>query len=194
LVRGPRKSGRVGLTFDDGPHPKHTPRVLDVLNQYGVRATFFVIGKQAEHQPALVRRLAAEGHAVGNHSFSHGEPDQTPAELLMDEVEQTRNLLGSLTGIQTNLFRPPKGKVTARKLWKLWRGGQTVVLWNVDPKDFACESGEELHAWFQRRPLCGGDIVLLHDSLPHAAAILPDLIQRTRAAGLEFATIPEWTI
>src|SRR5262249_22133542 len=90
------------------------------------------------------------------------------------------------------LFRPPHGKLTAGKLLRLWRGGQTVVLWNVDPKDFACRTGEELRAWFGRRPLQGGVVVLLHDDRPHAATALPGLIEATRKRGLRFTTPLPW--
>jgi peptidoglycan/xylan/chitin deacetylase (PgdA/CDA1 family) len=86
------------------------------------------------------------------------------------------------------LFRPPHGKVTALKLWDLWRNGQMVVLWNVDPTDFRCGSEDELRLWFEARPPQGGDIVLLHDNVPHAAGVLPELIRSARSRGLTFAT------
>jgi peptidoglycan/xylan/chitin deacetylase (PgdA/CDA1 family) len=192
LVRGPAANGAVCLTFDDGPHPDYTPPLLDVLNQEAVRATFFVIGERAERYPALVRRMAAEGHLIGHHSFTHSEPGRTSARQLLDEVGRTQELLTALVGGPSPWFRPPKGKVTAGKLWRLWRAGQRVVLWNVDPKDYACRSAEEVRAWFARRPLAGGDVVLLHDSHPHAAGVLPQLIEATRRRGLEFVTPQRW--
>jgi peptidoglycan/xylan/chitin deacetylase (PgdA/CDA1 family) len=77
-------------------------------------------------------------------------------------------------------------------LWQLWRAGQTVVLWNVDPKDWACQETDELRAWFQRHVFRGGDIVLMHDDRPHAAEIVPDLSRFVRANGLEFKTLLQW--
>jgi peptidoglycan/xylan/chitin deacetylase (PgdA/CDA1 family) len=192
LLRGPVTDGSVCLTFDDGPHPEHTPRVLEALKQLGVRATFFVIGRHAERYPDLVRRLSAEGHDVGNHSFSHTEPSQTSARQLFDDVSRSRELLTSLLGRAPRLVRPPKGKLTVAKLWGLWRSRQTVVLWNVDPKDYACRSADEVAAWFTSHPLTGGDLVLLHDNHPHAAAVLPGLIADVRRRGLRFVTVSEW--
>jgi peptidoglycan/xylan/chitin deacetylase (PgdA/CDA1 family) len=192
LVRGPAAGGSVCLTFDDGPHPENTPAVLDVLKKEGVSATFFVIGQRAQRYPRLVRRMAAEGHLIGHHSFSHAEPGRTTARQLLEEVGRTQELLARLVGRPSPWFRPPKGKVTARKLWRLWRAGQRVVLWNVDPKDYACRSAAEVRAWFARRPLEGGDVVLLHDSHPHAAGVLPELIHAARRRGLNFVTPARW--
>ena len=192
LVRGPADSGRVCLTFDDGPHPEYTPQVLDVLRDHGVPATFFVIGREAERYPELVRRMAAEGHAVGHHSYCHTAPTLTPARQLVEELRRTDHLLTGLLGTPPHLYRPPHGKVTAAKLWGLWRAGQTVVLWNVDPKDSARPRPEDVRAWFREHPLRGGDIVLMHDNGPHAAAVVPDLIRGASAQGLRFTTPLAW--
>jgi peptidoglycan/xylan/chitin deacetylase (PgdA/CDA1 family) len=182
------------LTFDDGPHPEHTPALLDVLKKEEVGATFFLLGDRARRFPGLVRRIAAEGHLIGHHSYSHSEPRQTSARQLLDEVNRTQELLTTLVGGPSPWFRPPKGKLTAAKLLRLWRAGQTVVLWNVDPKDYSCRSPLEVRAWFNRRPLGGGDVVLLHDSLPYAAEMLTDLIHSTRHRGLSFITPERWIL
>jgi peptidoglycan-N-acetylglucosamine deacetylase len=144
LTRGPRSARSVCLTFDDGPDPEHTPLILDVLKREGVPATFFVVGRRAARHPDLVRRVAAEGHALGHHSYSHSPPEQTSAGRLVAEVGKTGDVLTRIVGFSPALFRPPHGKVTAAKLWGLWRRGMTVVLWNVDPKDFSCGSADEL--------------------------------------------------
>jgi peptidoglycan/xylan/chitin deacetylase (PgdA/CDA1 family) len=192
LVRGPAASASVCLTFDDGPHPEHTPRLLDTLKELGVTATFFVVGQQAERYPNLVRRIAAEGHAVGHHTFYHTDLRRTSARQLAAEVRRTRDLLARLLGKAPNLFRPPHGKLTPAKLWSLWRAGQTVVLWNVDPKDYACRSADQLQAWCEAHPMQAGDLVLMHDDRPHAAMVLPGLIAVARQRGLTFSTIPDW--
>jgi peptidoglycan/xylan/chitin deacetylase (PgdA/CDA1 family) len=192
IVRGPSCTGNVCLTFDDGPHPQHTPRLLDVLKEHGAKATFFMIGRDVEAHPAIVRRALAEGHAVGGHSFTHGEPGATSAKQLVEEADRTERLFEQIIGRRSTLFRPPHGKLTAGKLLRLWRAGQRVVLWNLDPKDFTCRSAAELAGRFSARGLRGGDMVLLHDNVPHAAEILPEIIGSARRNGIEFATVTEW--
>ena len=192
LTRGPTCGESVCLTFDDGPHPEHTPRLLDRLRELGIVATFFVVGEHAARYPDLVRRIVAEGHVVGHHSFSHTEPRLTSARELTGEVRRTLDLLTRLLGEPPTLFRPPKGQLTARKLWCLWRAGQTVVVWNVDPKDYACQSADQVLAWFRSRPLQAGDLVLMHDKRPYATEILPVLLEDTRRCGLSFTTLAEW--
>ena len=192
MVSGPRAATDVCLTFDDGPHPVHTPRLLDVLAECGVKATFFMVGREAERHPQIVRRVAGEGHAVGGHSFSHAAPGETPAAHLAEEVERTERLFEQIIGRRLRLFRPPHGKLTPGKLWRLWRSGQSVVLWNVDPKDFACRSPEELAGKLDGGSLRGGDVVLLHDTVPHAAEVLPGVIAAARRRAVGFATVDEW--
>jgi peptidoglycan/xylan/chitin deacetylase (PgdA/CDA1 family) len=182
----------VCLTFDDGPHPVYTPRVLDALKAAVVPATFFVVGERAERHPDLIRRIVAEGHALGHHSFTHSAPPLTSAGQLLNELYRTQTVLTAAVAQRPKLFRPPHGKLTARKALGLWRQGQTVVLWNVDPKDFARGSADELRAWFRDHPLDGGDIVLLHDNQPHAAGALVELVTATRARGLTFTTPLSW--
>src|SRR5262249_21193654 len=154
--------------------------------------TFFVIGQNAEKYPDLVKRMADAGHLIGHHSFTHSEPAETSAGKLVEEVHRTRELLARVVGNDSRWFRPPHGQLTAGKLWRLFRNRQTVVLWNVDPKDYARSDPEEVWQWFQGRPLQGGDLVLMHDNCPHATEILPDLVAAGRARGLSFETIDKW--
>jgi glycosyltransferase involved in cell wall biosynthesis/peptidoglycan/xylan/chitin deacetylase (PgdA/CDA1 family) len=192
LTHGPARSGAVCLTFDDGPHPEHTPRLLDVLREQRIGATFFVVGRQAERYPDLVRRMASEGHAVGHHSYTHTLPQATSARHLGDEVRRTCALLDHLLGRSPRLFRPPHGHLTTAKLWRLWQARQTIVLWNRDPRDYACPSPALLSRWFERQPLQSGDLVLLHDNRAHASVILPEVAESVRRRGMTFTTIPEW--
>jgi len=192
LWRGPLSSQAICLTFDDGPDPTDTPRLLDVLGKYQVRASFFLIGARAAQHPNVVRRLVDAGHVIGNHSYWHNSPAKVSARALVEEVRQTRELLADLTGKATNLFRPPFGALTIAKLASLWRAGQTVVHWNRNPGD-ACSSAGMLDEWFRDRPPQTGDLVLLHDNHPHARIVLPSVIESVRGRGLEFATLAEWT-
>ena len=192
LVQGPA-DGQVCLTFDDGPHPEHTPRLLDVLARLELRATFFVVGSRVALHRELVRRIVDEGHLLGGHSYTHGPPATTSALELGREVRRTADLLGETVGRVPTHFRPPHGKLTAAKLLALWSQRQSIVLWNVDPKDFACRDAGELAELFASRPLRGGDLVLLHDRAAHAAAVLPELVAAARRHGLGFATVDAWT-
>jgi peptidoglycan-N-acetylglucosamine deacetylase len=191
MVRGPAAGREVALTFDDGPHPEHTPRLLDALAAAGIGATFFVIGREAERSPALVERIVREGHAIGHHSWTHGEPGVTSAPTLLGEVARCRALLADLVGREVNRFRPPKGALTAAKLAGLWRAGQQVVLWSADPRDYALADAAPLRAWATDTAPRGGEIVLLHDNHPHAAAALPALAA-WRDLGCRFVTLDAW--
>ncbi len=192
LLKGPAGCGSICLTFDDGPHPVHTPLLLDALGEHGVAATFFVVGARARRYPDLVRRIASEGHAVGNHTLCHRKPSRTPWWRLIEEVRRTGDLLGQILGEGTTLFRPPYGRLSGPKLLSLWAAGQTVVLWNANPRDFACQTADEVRSWFRSRPLRGGDLVLMHDNRPHAADVVPDLASSARERGLTFSTVIPW--
>jgi peptidoglycan/xylan/chitin deacetylase (PgdA/CDA1 family) len=176
LVRGPRRrltdAPTISLTFDDGPHPVHTPRVLDELGRWNLAATFFVIGREAQRHPELVTRIVAEGHLLGNHTFTHGEPSATSAEQFLEEVRRTRELLLRWTVEPCRWMRPPKGDLTGRKLRGLWRTGHTVVLWSVDPRDYRLSTVGETDARRRSQALRHGDIVLLHDNGPAAAEMV----------------------
>jgi peptidoglycan/xylan/chitin deacetylase (PgdA/CDA1 family) len=192
MISGPAKSSAACLTFDDGPDPQHTPRLLDVLGNLGVTATFFVIGEKAERHPELVLRMVAENHVVGNHTYSHCLPTRTPTRQLIEEVHRTDRLIAGLVGRRTRLFRPPHGHLTASKLLSLWRASLTVVLWNIDPKDYSRTSSDEVNSWFRMHSLRGGDVVLLHDSKPHCLGALPALVEDARSRGLSFTTPLQW--
>lgn len=194
IVRGPRRSGAVCLTFDDGPHPEHTPKLLDLLRDQQVRGTFFVIGREAEKHPELVKRIVAEGHALGNHSYSHRSRGTLDARGAAEEVAHGAESLRRIVGSAPTLYRPPQGKVKAGDFWRLWSNRQTIVLWNADPKDYARNSCEEVLAWFKGWSFRGGDVVLLHDNHPYAGAALPEIVSMIRGRGLSFATVREWAL
>ena len=185
--RAAKNSGvEIALTFDDGPHPEQTPRLLDVLAEAGVRGTFFVVGERAEQHPHLIRRMADEGHELGNHTWTHSEPSQTSAAQFLDEVARTRRLIQDLTGRDCRLTRPPKGSLTIGKALGLWRQQQTIALWNIDPKDFAMADNSAMSQWVAGYPPQSGDIVLLHDNHSRAAVAVEHLAANT---SLRFVTL-----
>jgi len=182
----------IALTFDDGPHPEITPRLLDLLAQHRVCATFFVIGREAERYPALVTRMANEGHLVGHHSWTHTEPAATSAAVLLDEVRRSCALVQQLTGKKPDRFRPPKGQLTAAKILGLLGARQRVILWSQDPKDYQMNDSAPLVQWSTTAQLHGGDIVLLHDVRPHVLAALPALVTRAAICGEPLVTLDAW--
>jgi teichuronic acid biosynthesis glycosyltransferase TuaC len=192
VVSGPSSSGGIALTFDDGPHPVNTPRLLDVLRENRAVATFFVVGRMAEKYPEIVRRIIEEGHQVANHTFYHEPTDLLSGSELLASIRRCQSVLDAIAEIPRRWCRPPRGKVSAWKLCKLWREGYTVTLWSVDPRDYACTSADELAARLRAEDLCGGDIVLLHDRLPFAAEVLPKLIAEVRARDLDFCRLDAW--
>jgi peptidoglycan/xylan/chitin deacetylase (PgdA/CDA1 family) len=173
-------ASEIALTFDDGPHPDVTPRLLDALGAAGVSATFFIVGERAARHPDILQRIAADGHEIGNHTWSHSEPRETSAACLINEVQQTRELIEDVTSRECRLFRPPKGELTLRKLLALQRERQTIVLWNQDTKDYQMSDGShEIVDWFHRYQPGAGDIVLMHDNHPHAMAAV-EFLNRER--------------
>ena len=190
MTCGPVDTQAACLTFDDGPHPQHTPRLLDILNNCEVQATFFVVGKHAQQHPQLIERICREGHSIGHHSFTHSDPSTTSAETLVAEINQTAGILQNQLGSSPRLFRPPHGKITTTKMLRLWHMGQTIVLWNRDPKDFECKSAAELSDRLETNPIGARDIVLLHDTFPHAAQVLPQIIEGARRRGVPSKSRP----
>lgn len=192
LVTGPRTSKGVALTFDDGPHPEYTPRLLNELQRYGIKATFFVVGRAVERYPHLVQRMVEEGHAVGTHSYTHSEPRDTSTAILIDEVRRSIELCETVIGTAPRLFRPPKGQLTLSKTWKLWGLNQTVVLWNQDPRDYQADS-KSMSQWIEGYTPQGGDIVLMHDNHPRCIAAIEPLVRVANAHELaDFAKIDDW--
>ncbi len=192
MVSGPASSGCVCLTFDDGPHPENTPRVLDALRAHNVRATFFVIGQRAAEHPRIVKRIIAEGHALGHHSYTHSDPHATSTKTLMNEIALTDQVLREVTGSGCGMFRPPRGQITSAKLLACIGRGLSIVLWNVDPRDYRLASVEPLKQWCAAYKPASGDVVLMHDAQPYAAEVIDDLAASVRRAGLDFAIPLKW--
>jgi peptidoglycan/xylan/chitin deacetylase (PgdA/CDA1 family)/sulfur carrier protein ThiS len=189
-----RVARAVALTFDDGPSPQYTPRILATLTKLRVRATFFVIGYLAEANPDLVRQELRLGMTVGNHSYNHPEVPpfaQLPPQLLSDEIALGEQVLSRL-GTQPHLFRPPGGSSSQRVVRAAAALGQRVVLWSVDPADW--NSGSSAKEITKRvlsavRP---GSIVILHDGGGNRSATLtalPAIARGIRKRGLELVAL-----
>jgi peptidoglycan/xylan/chitin deacetylase (PgdA/CDA1 family) len=147
----PRRAGELALTFDDGPNPLWTPRLLDILASHGVHATFFMLGSRAAAEPALVRRVIAEGHLVGNHSWNHLNLALTAAGRVRDELLQSKETLEGISGQPVKFFRPPFGARRPVVLRAAREMGMTPVLWNAMTSDWKEPSAEKIAAWLEHK-------------------------------------------
>ena len=150
---------KVALTFDDGPHPEYTPKLLDALKERGVKATFFLIGKNAKVHPEIVKRIADEGHVIGNHTMNHVEITKMADADAFLELDENRKLLEGITGMPVEYMRPPFG------LWQEELEQELnvmPVMWSVDPLDWTTKNVDEI---VNKVVTEAGenDIILLHD-------------------------------
>jgi peptidoglycan/xylan/chitin deacetylase (PgdA/CDA1 family) len=189
LCRKKTDSKVVALTFDDGPDPANTPPVLDVLRQYGVQATFFCIGKRAEEQPDMIRRIRQEGHLVGNHSYVHTPsfPLFSAARMTAD-LQQSQQALERITGTKITLFRPPCGVTNPMVRKAVRKLGYTVVGWSIRSFDTRREKENRI---FNRivKQIRPGAVILLHDRLPGSAALTVRLLDYLKGRGYKAVRI-----
>ena len=140
----PARPGEVALTFDDGPNPAWTPRLLDSLARHGVKASFFLVGRFAEGEPALTRAIADAGHVVGNHTWSHPNLALRSAACIREELRRTRDVLEQISGRPIRYFRPPFGARRPLALREAHALGMTPVMWNVMTNDWEEKDPEKI--------------------------------------------------
>jgi peptidoglycan-N-acetylglucosamine deacetylase len=186
----------VYLTFDDGPDPLWTPRVLDFLGAREVTATFFVIGQAGRRHADLLRRIATEGHALGNHTWSHRHPWWQSAHRAQQDVRDGAVAIADITGVAPRAFRPPHGRLRRCMVEEAAHGGQRVVLWSVSAVDWGpFGSPSRIAARLTRTR--AGDIVLMHDGRPHInrpsdlLEVLPAFLDALAYKQLPAARLPE---
>lgn len=181
LTRGSRRRRVLHLSFDDGPHPEHTPRLLDLLARFRARATFFLIGEQVERHPELVRRIVAEGHVIGNHSWSHPQFDRLPLSRQRIEIARCDALLARYDGVARHDFRPPRGVMPWPMVLDCIVRGRRIAYWSYDSLDYSRQPLETLLAVARAHPPQPGEILLMHDdsalSLELLEALLPGWIE-----------------
>lgn len=182
----------VYLTFDDGPHPVRTSRILDQLAESGSSATFFAIGRLARRYPHVVRQALTEGHAVGCHTWRHWSSRRQPFQVYVDDVRHSRDELEQITGRRIDLFRPPYGELTPRVLITLLLDGFRIVHWTRDTRDFELPTVPDLWQRFADEPLADGDIVLMHDDRCVTSHALSGCLQAW-GSSVEFRAIPMQT-
>ena len=184
---------KIAITFDDGPHPHLTARILDILDRYGVRATFFMVGENIENYPEAAREVIRRGHEIGNHTYSHRNLLGLCQAAVGEEIEHCEDALEELCEYRAHLFRPPQGGLTPLVEQYSELGDYTLVLWSLDTRDWESKSREQItHAVLSH--VQAGDIILMHDYIgtnsqtPEALElILPKLLER----GFEPTTVSD---
>lgn len=190
-THGPRRGAERLLSFDDGPHPEHTPRLLDVLAQHGARASFFVVGRSAERYPAIVRRIVEEGHLLGNHSYSHEHFGRLATDQQVAELERADQVLAAIDQRSRHRVRTPQGHISLPLLGYFARARRSLAYWCYDSLDYRHDDTAGVVARLQRQPPAPGDIVLMHDDGPCAAAALAELLPAWCGAGWTFAALEQ---
>lgn len=187
----PNVGRTIAMTFDDGPSPKLTPQLLDILKARGIRATFFVVGQNAAEYPDILKRAVAEGHEIASHSWSHPQLTRLSAAAFAAQIDKTNAAIKAAIGRNPTVMRPPYGATNAsldRRLNKEW--GLKVILWDVDPLDWKYRNAARV----QRTILDNvkpGSIVLAHDIHASTVAAMPATLDALIARGYKFATVSE---
>ena len=180
----------VALTIDDGPNPLVTSLFLEILRLYNVKATFFVVGEMVEKYPELLRRIAEEGHEIGNHTYHHPRLSAVPAAEALAEIRACSLAVGRITGMPTQLLRPPGGRLSGEALRAATAANTTVVMWTNNAHDWL-KPPPEVIAENILRDLKPGGIMLMHQGDICSVEALPLIIEGVHARGMRFATVGE---
>jgi peptidoglycan/xylan/chitin deacetylase (PgdA/CDA1 family) len=197
ILQGPTDQNRIALTFDDGPDPRFTEDVLDVLDQYNVPATFFLLGSRAAAYPEIVERINNEGHIIGNHTYFHPNlVKEGDIPTLEREVTRTEGTLNDIINFRTALFRPPYGFLYSELVEKLAEMQYVIIGWSVDSLDWV-EDPPEIIASTVLDNVQPGAIILLHDGADwdgdrtNTVEALKQIIPALQEQGYEFVTVPD---
>lgn len=181
----------VAMTFDDGPHPTNTPRLLDMLQQRNIKATFFVVGPNCNYHPQILKRMVAEGHEIGNHTWSHGDMTKVSQEAVRKELTDSRNAIVAATGVQPRLWRPPYGATnTNLQNWIKEEFGYPTIMWSVDPLDWK-KPGASVVADRLVAGTGNGGILLAHDIHKPTIDAMPSALDRLLTKGYKFVTVSQ---
>lgn len=182
---------QIALTFDDGPNPNFTLKVLDLLNQYNAKATFFCIGVNVETYPEIFKSIIDNGHDIGNHSFSHDAMIAfNSTETWLNEIKQADNSILRIGGKKTNLFRPPFGVTTPKLARALKVTEHKVIGWNIRSYDTVTKSPKRIIKRITKQ-IKPGAILLLHDKQPNVLPVLEHLLRVLQKRDYQTVTINE---
>ncbi len=181
----------IAMTFDDGPHVTNTPRLLDMVKQRHIKLTFFELGERITQDPEILKRIVAEGHELGNHSWSHPDFARMSDTAVRSELQRTQEAFQEAVGFKPTLMRPPYGAITkAQRDWIHREFGFKIILWDVDPLDWK-RPGPDVVA---RRIISGarpGSIILSHDIHKPTIDAMPQVFDTLLAKGFKFVTVSE---
>jgi len=181
----------IAMTFDDGPSAANTPRLLDLAAKDHIKLTFFLIGENVVHNQKLAQRELAEGHEIGNHSYTHPDLAKMSDDAVRAEIQKTQDAIIAATGYKPVLFRPPYGAFTARqRAWASHDFGVKIILWEVDPLDWK-NPGPDVVASRIITAVHPGDIILSHDIHSGTVAAMPKVFDTLLAKGYKFVTVSE---
>ena len=189
--RGLKTRKKIALTFDDGPHPKLTPQVLEVLKAEGVTATFFWLGNMAKANPETAQMVIDGGYEIGTHSWTHARLDSARSETVRKEILETQDLVEQLTGKRPRLFRPPYGAIGKTLTETCKEDNLVICMWSVDTLDWDKGRSTEKMIDVAVNQAENGAVILLHDIHPRTAANLAQIIKGLKARGFEFVTMGE---
>ncbi|MGM0336895.1 polysaccharide deacetylase family protein [Enterococcus sp. AZ008] len=175
----------VALTFDDGPDPNNTPKLLDILKQEKVNATFFVLGQNAQQYPEIVKVIANQGHEVGNHTYSHRNLSSLNIDELSTEITATDEVIKNITGEYPKYVRPPYGSLNRNAVQVINR---PIIEWSVDSEDWRSRNVEEIIKKVQST-VYDGSIILLHDIHSETIQAIPTIIRILKEQGYAFKNI-----
>ncbi len=181
---------RIALTFDDGPRVDYTERLLQALREAGVRATFFVVGKQAALHPNLVEKIFQAGHELANHSYTHRDLRTLEGRDLAEELDKTHRLIETITDQKMKFFRPPGGQYNDKVMGEASNLNYTMALWTVLPQDHTSPPSDMI---VDRVVKGAGEngVVLLHSGIENTLTALPEIIARLKDQGYRFVTLSE---
>jgi peptidoglycan-N-acetylglucosamine deacetylase len=181
----------IAMTFDDGPSSANTPRLLEILKQRNIKATFFLIGQNAAANPDIVRRILADGHEIGNHSWTHPQLSKLSDDRVTTEINKTQDAIKDASGFTPTILRPPYGAITARQReWIENQFGLSIILWSVDPFDWKRPGVSVITQRIldQVRP---GAIILSHDIHKQTVDAMPATLDALIAKGYKFVTVTQ---
>jgi peptidoglycan-N-acetylglucosamine deacetylase len=189
--KGHPAENAIAITFDDGPVPGNTSRVLDILKAQHVSGAFFCIGNRAHNNPSLLQRIHAEGHVIGNHSYWHGKTfDLLSTNRVLQELSDTNQVIKKLIGLEPKFFRPPYGVTNPMIARAVARKNLTVVGWSIRSFDTIITDRHKLLDRVTRQ-LKAGDIILFHDYSETMLEILPEFLDHVKQLGLKIVRVDE---